>query len=37
MVQARQRNVRAFIFMQGEEEETIAYIQKILFYSKIFY
>ena len=28
MVQARQRNVRAFIFMQGEEEETIAYIQK---------
>lgn len=28
MVEARQRNLRAFIFVSGEEEETIAYIQK---------
>lgn len=28
MVKARQKNFRAFIFTQGEEQETIAYIEK---------
>ena len=28
MVQARQKNFRAFVFTQGNEQETIAYIEK---------
>ena len=28
MVEARQRSLRSFIFIAGQEEETIAYIQK---------
>lgn len=36
MVKARQKNFRAFIFTQGEEQETIAYIEKTLSYSKTF-
>ena len=36
MVEARQRSLRAFIFIAGDEEETIAYIQKHLVLLKDF-
>ena len=36
MVETRQKNLKAFIFMQGDEEETLRYVQKNLILLKKF-